>query len=867
MKENNYLDDIVLDKYNEREPGKFKNWFVGTSLFSISFIALMLLLRPAGHPLLAEIGKEGVWATAKNDASEGGMVAKTAAEEGQKALAEAGKLGGEGKNLVAELDGLNGDMAEELRRAMKLVDDLSLKADEAARNATLAAQEAERLAKMEGKVTPEEAAAAKKRAEEAAANAKNWSDKLKDAMKALQVKIADARQYLSGLFIVKNEAKGEGEDALKSAEELAQFVANAKETTANAAKIADELNKTGNKNLAKNIRTSIKDVDGAADDALKYIDKSKEQAMNLVKLADTKGISNEDLQAAQDANRLAADEAAKKKTQVSSALDKLKGNLNNARTYLSGLFGAKEGGVKANEAVNSAMMANANANEVIKEAKLVAKDADAAGDNRLASELNADAENLGLAVNDSLKTAELAKKAGATSTKASGGTDIDAANKAAKEANSAADKALENTQKVTTLTDALKDKIVSARGYLAGLFGGAKDGAKDSGIKASDAAMAVNAANKDALNATKEASLVANSANKFGNTEMAKGLEKDIQTLKMAMNAANKTAEEATLASQKAIKVANAASNAKSEKAKNDYLASSAKFAKEANQAAINANEEAQNVAGLTADLREKTAQAKSELAGLFGTSKERLENSSENANAAYANLNGAVSDARASVEEAKNIIAYTKQAKLNEFTKDIVSSMSALNSQLLQASKAGSGAKMASEKATLMASELDTKKPNLESINKVVTSTNAAATKANDMAKSINAKNEELKIALENAKLALANSAVRIPADSAVGARYANGTTPSKNNLTATIPAGAYIQFAGLLRYNPDHQIFKDIKALGFDYFAYNAKVHGRVFTKVLVGPYETNSHRLQVDMNKIRAKIAEDAFVYRVK
>ncbi|WP_291950986.1 SPOR domain-containing protein [Campylobacter sp.] len=96
--------------------------------------------------------------------------------------------------------------------------------------------------------------------------------------------------------------------------------------------------------------------------------------------------------------------------------------------------------------------------------------------------------------------------------------------------------------------------------------------------------------------------------------------------------------------------------------------------------------------------------------------------------------------------------------------------------------------------------------------------------------------------------------------------ANVANASELFEGVKTATnLEPGAYIQVFSLNTLDIKSKELSLLKENGYNYKIYKTTINGKELTKVLVGPY--NENELKVELEKIRSKIAKGAFTFRIK
>lgn len=76
---------------------------------------------------------------------------------------------------------------------------------------------------------------------------------------------------------------------------------------------------------------------------------------------------------------------------------------------------------------------------------------------------------------------------------------------------------------------------------------------------------------------------------------------------------------------------------------------------------------------------------------------------------------------------------------------------------------------------------------------------------------------------------------------------------------------SGTYIQVASVSKKNPDAAYLDSLTKKGYSYSLYRTKVNDRDITKILVGPYESNTAAKNALVN-VKRDLASGAFVFRV-
>jgi DedD protein len=91
--------------------------------------------------------------------------------------------------------------------------------------------------------------------------------------------------------------------------------------------------------------------------------------------------------------------------------------------------------------------------------------------------------------------------------------------------------------------------------------------------------------------------------------------------------------------------------------------------------------------------------------------------------------------------------------------------------------------------------------------------------------------------------------------------------TEPTKTTQTTQniATSGTYIQVASVSRKTPDAGYLATLTNKGYDYKLYHTKVNDKDITKILVGPYESNT-AAQNALANVRRDLASGAFIFRV-
>ena len=76
----------------------------------------------------------------------------------------------------------------------------------------------------------------------------------------------------------------------------------------------------------------------------------------------------------------------------------------------------------------------------------------------------------------------------------------------------------------------------------------------------------------------------------------------------------------------------------------------------------------------------------------------------------------------------------------------------------------------------------------------------------------------------------------------------------------------GSYIQVGAIHGSKPNKKFLNTLKAKNYTYRLYDVKVKGKVYTKVLIGPYRTRSE-LSIALQEIKSSVNSSAFIYRIK
>ncbi len=89
----------------------------------------------------------------------------------------------------------------------------------------------------------------------------------------------------------------------------------------------------------------------------------------------------------------------------------------------------------------------------------------------------------------------------------------------------------------------------------------------------------------------------------------------------------------------------------------------------------------------------------------------------------------------------------------------------------------------------------------------------------------------------------------------------------PKKAQKTVAAPKGIhYIQVGSFSRYKPNKKFLSSIEKAGFNYRFYKTNVHGRTYTKVLVGPFRSEKEARKA-LRIVRKKIVKGAFLTKIK
>ncbi len=82
----------------------------------------------------------------------------------------------------------------------------------------------------------------------------------------------------------------------------------------------------------------------------------------------------------------------------------------------------------------------------------------------------------------------------------------------------------------------------------------------------------------------------------------------------------------------------------------------------------------------------------------------------------------------------------------------------------------------------------------------------------------------------------------------------------------STTATKGVYIQVGATSRLTPDKKFLAKLEAKNYEYRLLPIDVKGTKVTKILIGPYKTNTEA-KAKLNDIKSNINKDAFIYRVK